>query len=55
MTQDPRHLIANRPLLLTDDVVRMGVTLYEAAKNLLRVGSGPVRGLVLARVLHHGL
>ena len=32
-----------------------GVTLYEAAKTLHRAGTGPVRGLVLARVLRHGL
>ena len=55
MTQDLRHLIANRPVLLTDDAIRTGVTLYEAAKTLHRTGSGPVRGLVLARVLRHGL
>ena len=55
MTQDLRHLIANRPVLLTDDVMRTGVTHYEAAKTLHRTGSGPVRGLVLARVLRHGL
>jgi predicted amidophosphoribosyltransferase len=55
MTQDLRHLIANQPVLLTDDVIRMGVTLYEAAKTLHRAGSGPVRGPVLARVLRHGL
>ena len=55
MTQDQRHFIANRPVLLTDDVIRTGVTLYEAAKTLHRAGSGPVRGLVLAGVLRHGL
>ena len=55
IAQDLRHLIANRPVLLTDDVMRTGVTLYEAAKTLHRAGSGPVRGLVLARVLRHGL
>ena len=55
MTQDRRHLIANRPVLLTDDVIATGVTLYEAAKIPHRAGSGPVRGLVLARVLRRGL
>ena len=55
MTQDQRHLIANRPVLLTDDVITTGITLYEAAKTPHRAGSGPVRGLVLARVLRHGL
>ena len=55
MTQDQRHLIGNRPVLLTNDVITTGVTLYEAAKTPHRVGSGPVRGLVLARVLRRGL
>ena len=53
--QDQRHRIANRPVLLIDDVMTTGATLYEAAKTLHRAGSGPVRGLVLARVLRHGL
>ena len=55
MTQDQRHLIANRPVLLTDDVITTGINLYEAAKTPHRAGSGPVRGLVLALVLRHGL
>jgi hypothetical protein len=41
-------------VLLTDDVMRKGVKLYEAPKSRHRAGSGPVRGLVLARVLRHG-
>ena len=36
ITQDLRHLIANRPVLMNDDVMRTGVTLYEAAKTLHR-------------------
>ena len=55
MTQDQRHLISNRPVLFTDDVMTTGITLYEAAKTPHRAGSGPVRGLVLALVLRHGL
>ena len=55
MTQDQRHFIANRPVLLTDDVMTTGVTLYEAPKIPHRAGSGPVCGLVLARVLRHRL
>jgi predicted amidophosphoribosyltransferase len=55
MTQDKRHLIANRPVLLTDDVITTGVTPYEVAKTPHRAGSGPVRRLVLARVLRGGL
>jgi len=53
--QDQRHRIANRPLLLIDDVITTGPTLYEAARNLHRAENGPVRGLVLARVLRDGL
>ena len=45
----------NRPLLLIDDVMKTGATLYEAAKTPHRAASGLVRGLVLARVLYHGL
>jgi predicted amidophosphoribosyltransferase len=49
--QDQRHRIANRPVLLIDDVVTKGATLYEVARTRQRTGSGSVRGLVLARVL----
>ena len=42
-------------MLLIDDVMTEGATLYEAARTLQKVRSGPVRGLVLARVLRHGL
>ena len=53
--QDQCHRITNRPVLLIDDVMTTGATLYEAARTLQKAGSGPVRGLVLARVLRHGL
>ena len=55
MPQDQRQRIANRPALLIDDVMTTGTTLYKAAKTPHRAGSGPVRGLVLARRLRHGL
>ena len=55
VTQDLRHLIANQPVLLIDDVMTTGATLYEAAKTLHRVGSDPFRGPVLARVLRREL
>ena len=55
MPQNQRHRIANRPVLVIDDVMTTGATLYEAARTLHRAGSGPIRGLVLARVLRHGL
>ena len=50
-----RQRIANRPVLLIDDVMTTGATLYEAEKTPHRAGSGPIRGLVLTRVLRHGL
>ena len=53
--QDQRQRTANPPVLLIDDVMTTGANCYEAAKTLHRAGSGPVRGLVLARVLRHGL
>lgn len=40
-------------MLLIDDVVTTGATLYEGAKTLQGTGSGSVRGLVLARVVRH--
>jgi predicted amidophosphoribosyltransferase len=54
--QDQRQRTANPPVLLIDDVMTTGANLYEAAKTLhLGGGSGPVRELVLARVLRHEL
>jgi hypothetical protein len=55
MPQDQHHHIANRSMLLIDKVMTTGATLYGAAKTLHRAVSGPVSGLVLARVLRHGL
>jgi hypoxanthine phosphoribosyltransferase len=42
-------------MLLIDDVMTTGATLYEAARTLQKVRSGPVRGLVLARVLQYNI
>lgn len=42
--------IADRPILLLDDVMTTGATLFEAATVLQGAGSGPVSALVLARV-----
>ena len=51
MPQDQRQRIANRPVLLIDDVMTTGTTLYKAAKAPHRAGSGRVRGLVMTHVL----
>ena len=42
-------------MLLIDDVMITGATLYKAAKTPHRARSGPARGLVLAWRLRHGL
>jgi len=43
--------LAGRPILLIDDVMTTGATLYAAARCLSRAGSGPVRAMVVARVM----
>ena len=43
--------ISGRPVLLIDDVMTTGATLYSAARCLQKAGSGPVDALVFARVL----
>ena len=40
-------------MLLIDDVMTTGATLCEAVRTRHWAGSGPVRGLVLARVLQY--
>ena len=55
ISQDQRQRIANWPVLFIDDVMTTGTSLYEAAKTRHRAGNGPVRGLILTRVLRHGL
>ena len=42
-------------MLLIDDVMTAGATLYEAAQTLRRAGDGQIRALVLARVLRDSL
>jgi predicted amidophosphoribosyltransferase len=42
--------LANRPIMLIDDVMTTGATLFEAAKTLQMAGAGPICGLVIARV-----
>ena len=51
VTPKSRAKLAGRPVMLIDDVIATGATLNAATACLLATGSGPVHGLVLARVL----
>jgi len=42
--------LQQKRVLLIDDVLTTGATLNEAARTLIAAGSGPVNGLVIARV-----
>ena len=46
-----RDILSSRPVILVNDVMASGATLTAAARCLLAAGSGPVKGLVVARVL----
>ena len=46
-----RDILSGRPVILVDDVMASGATLAAAGPCLLAAGSGPVKGLVVARVL----
>ena len=46
-----RPTLSGRPVILIDDVMTTGAKLTAATNCLLAAGSGPVDGLVLARVL----
>ena len=46
-----RSGLAGRPVLLVDDVMTTGATLFEAATCLARAGSGDISALVLTRVV----
>ena len=48
---EARAGLAGRSVLLVDDVMTTGATLFEAARCLAGSGSGDVFGLVLARVV----
>jgi len=43
------HLLANRRVLLVDDVMTSGATLHEAARTLHQAGAGTVSAVVIAR------
>ena len=43
--------IHNRPVMLIDDVMTTGATLYEAARTLQRAGAGPIDAACFTRVL----
>ena len=45
-----QHLLAARPIMLIDDVMTTGATLFEAARTLQKSGAGPICVLVIARV-----
>ena len=49
--QKYRNTLSSEPVILVDDVMVSGATLSAAARCLVAAGSGPVKGLVLARVL----
>ena len=51
VTHKYRDILSGRPVILVDDVMASGATLAAAARCLLAAGSGPVKGLVVARVL----
>ena len=46
-----RNTLSGRPVILVDNVMVSGATLSAATRCLLAAGSGPVNGLVVARVL----
>ena len=46
-----RDMLSGRPVTLVDDVMASGATLAAAEHCLLAAGSGPVKSLVVARVL----
>ena len=47
--------LAEKRILLVDDVFTTGTTLNECAKTLLKAGTGPVFALTLARTVDTGL
>ncbi|WP_341232772.1 ComF family protein [uncultured Sulfitobacter sp.] len=45
-----RHLMRGRPVLIVDDVMTSGATLFAAARACIDAGAGPIRVVTLARV-----
>ena len=46
-----RDTLSGRPVILVDDVMASGATLSAALRCLLAAGSGPVKGLLVVRVI----
>jgi ComF family protein len=45
-----RHRMQGRPVLIVDDVMTTGATLFSAARACIDAGAGPIRVVTLARV-----
>ncbi|WP_295510975.1 ComF family protein [uncultured Sulfitobacter sp.] len=45
-----QHLMLGRPVLIVDDVMTSGATLFAAARACIDAGAGPIRVVTLARV-----
>jgi ComF family protein len=45
-----RPRLQNKPIMLVDDVMTTGATLFEAARTLRHAGSGAVTAVIIARV-----
>ena len=44
-------ILSGKPVILVDDVMASGAAFSAAARCLLAAGSGPVKGILVARVL----
>jgi predicted amidophosphoribosyltransferase len=46
-----RDILSGKPVILVDDVMASGAALSAATRCLLAAGSGPIKGILVARVL----